>query len=321
MRASFGYFVNLFRRYPLFGQVALGTSGRDHLETKRAQKPHGVEDALLVGVSHRYEHGPRAWQPRAAPDLAFDEGHFERMVDTHDLAGRLHLRSEHGIDAREAGEREHCFLHADMVEAWRLEAEALECLAGHDARRDLSDRPPDHLGDERHRAGSARIDPEHIDVAVLDGVFDVHEAADIERKRKLAGLAAELVDGLLVERVRRQRAGRVAGMDAGFLDVLHDAGDHRLLAVGEAVDVDLDGVGEIAVEQQRALRRHHKLRRPVEIAGEPRDVAVELRAVVHDLHGAAAQHIGRPDHDRIADLLGDRARLFWRLGDAALRLA
>ena len=42
-------------------------------------------------------------------------------------------------------------------------------------------------------------------------------------------------------------------MDAGLLDVLHDAGDERVLAVGEAVDVDLDRVGQIAVDQQRVL--------------------------------------------------------------------
>ena len=59
-------------------------------------------------------------------------------------------------------------------------------------------------------------------------------------------------------------------MDAGLLDVLHDAGDERVLAVGEAVDVDLDGVGQIAVDQQRALVGNDELRRPVEIAGEPR---------------------------------------------------
>ena len=55
-------------------------------------------------------------------------------------------------------------------------------------------------------------------------------------------------------------------MDAGLLDVLHDAGDEGVLAVGEAVDVDLDGVGQIAVDQQRALvRAPVELGRPVEI--------------------------------------------------------
>ena len=94
----------------------------------------------------------------------------------------------------EAGEREHRLLDADMVEAGRLEVEALERLAGHDPRRDLGDRHADHLGDERHRARGARVDFEHVDVAVLDGVLHVHQPADVERERKLAGLAVELGD-------------------------------------------------------------------------------------------------------------------------------
>ena len=110
-------------------------------------------------------------------------------------------------------------------------------------------------------------------------------------------------------------------MDAGLLDMLHDAGDIGVLAVGEAVDVDLDGVGEIAVDQKRPAIRHRELRRPVEIGGEPHEIAIDLARVMHDLHGAAAEHIRGADHDRIADLVGDRARLFRRGGDAALRLA
>ena len=103
-------------------------------------------------------------------------------------------------------------------------------------------------------------------------------------------------------------------MDAGLLDVLHDAADEDVLAVGERVDVDLDGVGEVAVDQHRRL------------AGDDHapaaDVAVELRLVlVDDLHGAAAEHVGRADHHREADALGDRARLLDRLGDAVLAAA
>ena len=65
-------------------------------------------------------------------------------------------------------------------------------------------------------------------------------------------------------------------MDAGFLDVLHDAGDVAVLAVGQAIDVDLDRVGEVAVDQERALFRHREFGRAVEIGGKPRHVAAEL---------------------------------------------
>ena len=56
-----------------------------------------------------------------------------------------------------------------------------------------------------------------------------------------------------------QRAGAVAGMNAGFLDVLHDAADEGVATVREAVDINLDGIGKIAVDKQRAVRRHDEL--------------------------------------------------------------
>ena len=71
----------------------------------------------LSASLHRDEHraGPR--QPRAAAELALGEGDLEVAVEAHHLAGRFHLRPEHGVDAGEAGEREHRLLDADMVEA------------------------------------------------------------------------------------------------------------------------------------------------------------------------------------------------------------
>ena len=41
---------------------------------------------------------------------------------------------------------------------------------------------------------------------------------------------------------------------------------------------------------------------------------------MHDFHGAAAEHVGRADHDRIADRLGDGVGVLGRSGNAALRL-
>jgi hypothetical protein len=51
--------------------------------------------------------------------------------------------------------------------------------------------------------------------------------------------------------VRRQGAGAVAGVHAGFLDMLHDAGHPNVFAIADRVDVDLRRVGQIAVQQQR----------------------------------------------------------------------
>ncbi len=40
-------------------------------------------------------------------------------------------------------------------------------------------------------------------------------------------------------------------MDAGLLDMLHDAGDVDVVAVGDGVDIDLDGIGQVLVDEQR----------------------------------------------------------------------
>ena len=95
------------------------------------------------------------------------------------------------------------------------------------------------------------------------------------------------------EGVGRQRAGGVAGVDAGLLDVLHDAADEHPRAVGDRVDVDLDRVLQELVDQDRMLGRHlHRLVHEL----------AEVLLVVDDTHRAPAEHVGRAHEHRIADL-------------------
>ncbi len=128
-----------------------------------------------------------------------------------------------------AREREHRLLDRDVSRRALGQIEAGERLAGHHPGRDLGDRPADRLGDEGHRARGARVDLEDEDLAVLDRHLDVHQAAHLERPRQDVGLTPDLGQKPRLERMRRQRAGAVAGMDAGLLDVLHDAGDEHIV--------------------------------------------------------------------------------------------
>ena len=121
-------------------------------------------------------------------------------------------------------------------------------------------------------------------------------------------------------------------MDARLLDMLHDAGDEHVLAVAQRVDVDLDRVGEIAVEQQRVLAEHR-----VDLAGlvvgiarldvgghqarqHAEEVIVERGLIVDDRHRPPAEHIGGPHHQRQAEIGGDKSRLFNGIGDSVLGL-
>ena len=93
----------------------------------------------------------------------------------------------------------------------------------------------------------------------------------------------------LADEIRRQHARRVAGVDAGVLDVLHDAADHDARAVGDRVDVALERVLEEAVDEHGPLFRHARRRR---------EVLLERRRIVHDLHRASAEHVRRPHEHR-----------------------
>jgi hypothetical protein len=90
-------------------------------------------------------------------------------------------------------------------------------------------------------------------------------------------------------------------VDAGFLDMFHDAGDVDVGAVAEGVDVDLGGAGEVAVEQDGGFAGDH------DGLG---DVALELGHVADDLHRAAAEDVGGADHEGEADGLGRGDGLF-----------
>lgn len=52
---------------------------------------------------------------------------------------------------------------------------------------------------------------------------------------------------------RREGAGTVTGVDARLLDVLHDPAEIHVDAVVEDIDVDLDGIIEKPVDEDRVL--------------------------------------------------------------------
>src|SRR5690606_28332448 len=113
------------------------------------------------------------------------------------------------------------------------------------------------------------------------------------------GGVADPLDVLAAQGARGQRAGRVAGGDAGLLDVLHHAAEVELLAVVDRVHVDLDGVVEDPVDEHRVVRAD---------LGGALDVGGQHGRAVDDLHAAAAQRVGGAGHHRVADLVGGPAR-------------
>ena len=110
-------------------------------------------------------------------------------------------------------------------------------------------------------------------------------------------------------------------MHAGLLDVLHDAADQHLAGVvADRVDVDLDGVGQEAVDQHRPLGGQAALLAQAAETGQLVHGPRQVVAVVDDLHRPPAEHVARADQHREPDVVGDRQRLFEVDGGAARRL-
>ena len=102
---------------------------------------------------------------------------------------------------------------------------------------------------------------------------------------------------------RRQHAGRIAGVNAGFFDVLHDAADDHVFAVRKRVHVHFDRVFEEVIDQHRPVLR---------ILDRFLHVADDHLFVVGDHHGASAEHIRRPHQHRISNSVRALDRFFHR---------
>jgi hypothetical protein len=107
----------------------------------------------------------------------------------------------------------------------------------------------------------------------------------------------------------RHHARAVARVDAGLLDVLHDAADDDGASlVRHGVDVELERVLQEPVDEHRTVVRH--------VHGA-RHVAIERLGIEHDGHAAAAEHVRRPHDHGEPNLFGHVARLLARHGRAA----
>ena len=100
-------------------------------------------------------------------------------------------------------------------------------------------------------------------------------------------------------------------MNAGFLDMFHDASDDRVVAISDTVNVDFDGFFKEAVDQDRLAAGNDK---------RFENESFELGLVVTDLHRAAAEHKAWADENRIADFGDDFTSVRHVVGHAVGRL-
>ncbi len=100
-------------------------------------------------------------------------------------------------------------------------------------------------------------------------------------------------------------------MHAGFFNVLHDSADDHVGSVGQRVHIDFRGFLKELIDQHRFRRAHQ--------CGLG-DVILHGVHVIGNHHGAATEHIARPDQDRQADFAGHAGRFFRNQRGSVARL-
>ncbi len=234
-----------------FGDDGAGAGGGVEVEAEIGVAFGDAGEGGFVGVFDANEDVATGGEGAAGGHLAFGEGHAEVVVDAHDFAGAFHFGAEDDVDAEEFAEGEDGFFDAVMGgDDFFGEAELFEGFAGHDLGGEFGERDADGFADEGRGAGGAGVDFDDVEVVAFDGELHVHQAADVEGFGELLGGVADAVLHGWREAEGRDDAGAVAGVDACLFDVLHDGTDDGGFAVADAIDIDLGGVFEEAVDEE-----------------------------------------------------------------------
>src|SRR5439155_3401190 len=217
-----------------------------------------------------------------------------------------------GVDAGKLDEREHRRLH-EMTSHGKLirQRELRQLAAHHQARRDLGQRNARGFADVGNRAGSARVNFQHIHLAGLNSVLNVHQSHYAQLAGQLYRVMAERLELTIPDMDRREYAGTVAGMNPGFFDVLHNAGHHHVLTVCQSIHVNLSGVFQEPVHQDR--------KGALQLLGAA-DIVAQHTVIIGDHHVASAQHVRRSHQYRVTDAVRDLESLVDVHGGAVLRL-
>ena len=232
VRAAFLHFVHRLYDdavlFQVFGGAACGADAvAECLEVLR-----GFDDERFVFVAHGEEDFAGRVQAFACAELGFVVGFAEACAHAHHFAGGAHFGAEDGVYAGEFDEGEHGFFNGiEIGNDFFFHALLLQGNARHAACADFGERHAGGFGDEGNGAAGARVHFQYEHHAVLHGKLYVHQADHTQRVGHGFGLAADFVLDFFAERVGRQRAAGVAGVDARLFDVLHDAADNDVFAV------------------------------------------------------------------------------------------
>ena len=100
-------------------------------------------------------------------------------------------------------------------------------------------------------------------------------------------------------------------MYTSLLNMLHDAADKHILAIADSIHIDFDRI------VQKTIQQHRRIIGDLYCLAH---IALEIGLLMHDFHGATAQHIAGAHYQRIANLRSAAQGLLWIARRAIRRL-
>src|SRR6266850_1648971 len=224
----------------------------------------------------------------------------------------MHLRAEYRIDAGKFHKGKH----------WRLDKETLHCqffrqakllklLTCHNQCGDPGDGDSRRFGNKGHGPRGPRIHLQNVYTMVLYRELYVHQST---HRQCLGQFARVVTHGLQVLRIDAngwQDAGRIAGVNACFLDVLLNTGNHASRFVGKGVDIKLRRLLEKLIDQHWTVRSK---------SNRIAHIFFETFLVVDNRHGSSAQYITGTHQNGITNPTGNCSCLLHRGSHAVFGL-
>ena len=125
-------------------------------------------------------------------------------------------------------------------------------FAGHRRHGDFDHRHLGHFAENRYCPRGTRVDLDDIDCLSVPCVLDVYQTDDVQGFDDLLCVFNQLVDDFLWQAVGRIDGAFVAGVNAGALDMFHDARNQHVVAVGDGIYFDFLAL-HVFVNQNRVL--------------------------------------------------------------------
>ena len=209
------------------------------------------------------------------------------------------------IDVHEFFKTEHRHFYGEVrrntVEP-RTVTESFYFFTEHRAHCKFDHRHARHFADIGHRAARTRIHFDHIEIVVVDEILNIDKPFRAERKREFARLLDNFLPEDIVEIPRRVHGDRIAGMNARAFDVLHDTRNQNVFAVADRIDFEF-GTAHVFVDEHRIFDALRK---------DDTHVFAHIGVSPRDDHILSAEHVRRPQQNRIADAPCGRDRFFRR---------